>query len=615
MRAARDPLEVLKAHWGFTSFRPMQEEVIASVLAGRDTLALLPTGAGKSLCFQVPALATGRMCLVVSPLIALMKDQVRSLRDKGIAAVAVTSGMRPQEIDNALESCAAGKRSFLYVSPERLGTDLLLARLPRLPIGLLAVDEAHCISQWGYDFRPAYQKIGALRERIPRVPVLALTASATARVADDIMRQLGFRDGRVLRTSFRRPELRYWVSRGEDKLGRLLRLVERSEGSGIVYVRERKGTVRIARLLLQHGVSAAAYHAGMEMDERDRVQQAWVAGEVRFVAATTAFGMGIDKADVRCVAHLEPPADLESYYQETGRAGRDGHRSDAVLFCDEGDARRLRDRVSSSFPPVAEVRRVYQAFADRHRIALGAGQHETYALDLRDLADRARVKPLTVANALKALELDGSLLLGEGAREPSRVLITAPHRTVYDLRVGDARLGPLLEMLLRLHGGLFEEPVMIDEERLAMLLKWSTLKVAAGLRELERTGALMYRPRHDGPTITLLAPRRDAARLMLDREALAAREERAMARLDAMLRFIDPAVVCREQELLRYFGEEPGDRCGRCDACCGRDRRTDVMTPCVGLDAFNDAAIARERWELDERGGSRVAAGDLPSEA
>ena len=502
----RDIHQILRQYWGHASFRSAQEEVIRSVLEGQDTLALLPTGAGKSICFQVPALATGRLCLVVSPLIALMKDQVQGLKERDISAVAITSGMRQVEIENALESCALGKRSFLYVSPERLASELFKGRLPRLPLGLIAVDEAHCISQWGYDFRPAYSQIRDLRVAVPDVPILALTASATPRVAEDIMDKLAFREPNVIRTSFRRPEITWWVSEGEDKSGRLIRSAKKVSGSGIVYVRERRGTVRTARLLNQHGISAAAYHAGMDMRERDTVQRSWMEGATRFVVATTAFGMGIDKSDVRAVVHLDPPPDLESYYQEAGRCGRDGGDAHAVILCDQGDRANLRERVMNSFPPITEVRRVYQAFADTHRIALGSGLLETYSLDLRELASSVDLKPATVLQAIKALELDGTLSMGDGGRDPSRLLITAPHATVYNMRVADERLGPLIEAALRLYGGIYEGSVPIEEPRIASLLKWPEARVITGLKELEQLGVLMYKARREGPTITLLVP-------------------------------------------------------------------------------------------------------------
>lgn len=594
----RDILEVLRTHWGHAAFRSRQEEIVRSVLAGRDTLALLPTGAGKSICFQVPTLAMGRMCLVISPLIALMKDQVQRLKQRGIGAVAITSGMRREEIDHALDSCVAGRRSFLYVSPERLGTELFTARLPKLPIGLIAVDEAHCISQWGYDFRPAYLRVSEVRQALPGVPVLALTASATPDVVDDILARLAFRERNVVRASFRRPEITYWVSAGEDKTGRLLRIARGMDGTGVVYVRERKGTMRIARLLQQHGITAAAYHAGMDLKERDRVQQAWSEGRVRFVAATTAFGMGIDKADVRAVVHMEPPADPESYYQEAGRAGRDGQRSYAILLHSAGDAARARERLAGSFPALSDVRRVYQAFADMHHIAVGAGTNETYGLDLRALAMRVDLGPVVVANALKALELDGRIALSDGAREPSRAMIIAPHTTVYRMRVDDDRLGPVLEALLRMHGGTFEEAVAIDEERLARHLGWTVERVDHALRELDHQGTIVFVPRRDGPAITLLAPRNDAATLRLDPGSLEQRQQRATARLDAMFMYLGTGIACREQALLAYFGETGGAACGHCDLCRAAERRQDAAdrSPLHAIDPQSE----RARWELEE---------------
>ncbi|MBL7963334.1 MAG: RecQ family ATP-dependent DNA helicase [Flavobacteriales bacterium] len=570
----KDIHAVLRDTWGHADFRPLQERVIRSVLEGRDTLALLPTGGGKSLCFQVPALAMERMCLVVSPLIALMKDQVERLREKGILAVSITSGMSRTEVDHALESCAAGKRAFLYVSPERLQTDLFRARLAHLPIGLIAVDEAHCISQWGYDFRPSYLRITTLRETFPQVPIVALTATATPEVAGDIMEKLAFRAPNLLRGDFARPELTWWVTHGEDRSGRLLRLAQRTTGTAIVYVRERKSTVRVADLLRHHGFTAAPYHAGLDHAERDRVQKAWSSDAVRFVVATTAFGMGIDKADVRLVVHWTPPQDIESYYQEAGRAGRDRLPALAVLLNAPGDAERLLEKAEASFPPLADVRRVYQAFADLHRIALGSGAHEAYRLDLQELARRTDLPVVQVANAMKALELDGLVALSEGVHDPSRAIITAPHRTVYDIRVRDQRLGPLVEVLLRMHGGLFEEPVRIDEERAAQHLKWSVDRVRKALHELHRMGVLHYRERTDDPLVTLLCPRLDATRILLSPEALADRLSRARTRARTMCDYLNLGAGCRERHLRTYFGDADGADCGRCDLCRARATAT-----------------------------------------
>ncbi len=608
----RDIHEVLKSTWGYDAFRPRQEEIIRAVLAGQDTLALLPTGGGKSLCFQVPALAMGRMCLVVSPLIALMKDQVERLKAAGIRAAAITSGMDHSEIDRTLESAAVGRTAFLYVSPERLGTEIFLARLPRLPLGLIAVDEAHCISQWGYDFRPSYMRVAELRVHHPTVPVLALTASATSAVAKDIMERLQFRAPHMVRGSFGRPELTLWVSRGENKMVRLARIVEHVGGTGIVYLRERKGTVRIAQFLRQQGVKAEAYHAGLDHAERDRIQRAWTSGEVRYVAATNAFGMGIDKADVRCVVHLEPPPDMESYYQEAGRAGRDGQASFAFLLTQPSDADRLREKYIASFPDITQVRRVYQAFADMHHIALGSGQFEEYDLDLRGIGQRTGLTPVTVSMCIKALELDGSLAMSDGVRSPSRVGMRAGAKSVYDLRVRNDRLGPVLEALLRMHGGLFEEPAIIDEERVSQQLKLSTDRVVALLRELQGMNVIFYKPRSERPTITLLTPRRDAQLLMLDKEALDARKERARQRMEAMVQFAFRSAECRERMLLNYFDEPTSQDCGRCDMCMSRaaSAASDAGTAPRSVPRSSEE-VARLRWLLDTAGGPASALAEV----
>lgn len=593
----RNPSEVLKEHWGYDAFRPMQERVIRSVLDGNDTLALLPTGGGKSICYQVPALCTGRLCLVISPLIALMKDQVEHLRARGIAARQITSGMRWAEIDNTLEAAAHGKLSFLYISPERLATEVFQARLPRLPIGFIAVDEAHCISQWGYDFRPAYLRIAEVRAVLPKVPVIALTASATPEVAEDIMTRLGFARRNMIRGSFARPELVLWVSKGEDRMGRLLRIMRNTKGSAIVYMRERKGTVRIAHYLVEHGISAAAYHAGLPPDERDRIQRDWMTDATRCVVATNAFGMGIDKPDVRCVVHMEPPPDLESYYQEAGRAGRDGCDSFAFLLTGPGDDERAKEKLLSGFPSLHEVRRVYQSFADAHGIALGSGLHESYAVDMNELGKRTALRPPVIAHSLKALELGGHLALSEGVRSPSRVLLTASSESVYHTRLNDSRNGPLLEGLLRLHGGLFEEAAIIDEDRIGKVLQKPGTWVVEHLNELDHLGILSYRPKSDAPTATLLAPRQDASRLTLDPEALRAREARARTRLEAMLGFMSDPSTCRMAIVLSYFGEEQPVRCGQCDNC----RSTALRSGGHAVSAAAEPLSGYERNVLDKR--------------
>jgi len=591
----RDIHDVLRQTWGFSSFRPVQTKVIEHVMAGRDTLALLPTGGGKSLCFQAPALAMGRLCLVISPLIALMKDQVETLRARGVRARALTSELSRPEIDVILDNAALGKLDFLYVAPERLGSDLFTARLHRLPLGLIAVDEAHCISQWGYDFRPAYQRIAEVRKVKPEVPVIALTASATPTVAQDIMEKLALRAPNMIHGSFARPELVLWVDRTEDRMGRLIRIAQRVNGTGIVYMRERKATVRIAETLQREGISAKAYHAGLTYEQRDAVQASWMKGGTRVVVATNAFGMGIDKPDVRFVVHLESPPDLESYYQEAGRAGRDGQRSFAVLLTQPHDPERLREKVLRSFPEIEEVRRVYQSFSDMNRIALGSGALEQYPVDLRGIATRTGLSPATVSYALKALELDGALVLSEGARSPSRVFIQADHHAVNRLRSTNEKLGPVLECLLRLYGGMFEEAAIIEEDRVAQQLKWSTNMVVDALRNLQQQGLIIYHERSDDPSATLLVPRRDAQRLMLERSSLDARKERAVARAEAMLTYTNEPLRCRTRILLDYFGEPLATDCGQCDRCRARASKAD---PPPGV--RNPEEVRRDRWQQDE---------------
>ncbi|MEZ4756491.1 MAG: RecQ family ATP-dependent DNA helicase [Flavobacteriales bacterium] len=589
---------ILQHHWGYKGFRPTQEDIILRVMNGEDVLALLPTGGGKSLCYQVPALAMGKLCLVISPLISLMKDQVQRLRSLGIEARSVSADMRREEIDNVLERAASGKLAFLYVSPERLSSDIFLARLDRMSIGLVAVDEAHCISQWGHDFRPAYRRIKELRVRLPGIPVLALTASATAEVASDIMQELLFKQEQIVRGSFERPELVLWVSHGEDRMGRLLRVMQHVPGTSIVYVRDRRQTVRIAHFLSSHGVSAHAYHAGMDHVLRDRIQQQWSEGVIRCAVATNAFGMGIDKADVRSVVHLEPPPDLESYYQEAGRAGRDGMRAHAFLLLSPGYVERAREKVTAGYPSLTDVRRTYQAFADLYRIAIGAGSGESYALDLSVLAKRAGLPAATVHHALKALEFDGRVALSDGVNVPSRVLFTADNRTVYHHRVEHERDGQLLEALLRLHGGLFEEAVNIDEARISRMLDRPLADVIKDLEHLERLGLLVYRKRSNTPLVTLLVPRSDTVQLRLEPTSLELRRQRAMKRCEAMLDYCSD-VECRALHLMQYFGASGGAPCGVCDRCkAGRTAPTMA-------DRSNEAGLLLDplprdlRWQLD----------------
>ena len=566
------PLALLKEHWGHTAFRPGQAEIINSVLSGHDTLALLPTGGGKSICFQVPALARPGICLVVSPLIALMKDQVDNLRKRGLKAEAIYAGMSHQEIDHALDNCVYGRSvKFLYVSPERLLTELFQVRVAKMNVGLLAVDEAHCLSQWGYDFRPPYLRIAELREALPPgTPVIALTATATAQVQADIVEKLKFRAGSgVFRQSFARPKLSYSVLPTEDKLRRLLEVV-RGVGptkTGIVYARTRRQTEDTAAFLQQHKFSAAAYHAGLPSEQRTKVQQDWIADKTRLIVATNAFGMGIDKPDVRLVAHLDAPDTLEAYYQEAGRAGRDGQYAFAVLLVGPNDADELRRRTNQSFPPLDTVRRVYQALANYSRTAVGGGELAAFEFDLQQFAETYRIRAVDAHNSLKILQREGFVQLNEAVNSPARVHLILNHQDLYAFQVANAQHDLLIKALLRLHGGeLFADFQAISENAVATHLRRSVTEVRQQLRYLHTAGILHYQPRQESPQALFTTPRFDAPKLPIDQVRMTAARDLARHKTNAVGLYL-AGTRCRQQLLLTYFDEADPARCGVCDIC------------------------------------------------
>lgn len=575
---------VLRDVFGYSEFRPGQAEVITAVLQGRDTLAVMPTGGGKSVCYQVPALLENEgITLVVSPLLALMKDQVDALHAMGVAAAAINSSISIEDQRRTLAEAAEGRLQLLYVAPERFGNGSFVAALRGIRVALLAIDEAHCISQWGHDFRPSYRELGGVRQLVGNPPVVALTATADPRVREDILLRLQLRDPVVHVAGFDRPNLRFEVQRvsslkekSQAIAGELRAL---KQESAIVYCGTRKRVEEVTDFLQRSGVKCARYHAGMEDNDRKRIQDAFARDTLRVIVATNAFGMGIDKADVRCVVHLEPPPDMESYYQEAGRAGRDGRPAYAFLLAHPSDERKMHEKFEASFPSLAEVRRVYQALADQHQVALGAGLFEAYGLDLSKLAARTTLPVGKVHSALKALELDGTLALSDGARTPSRVMMRASGDDVHHLRIADQRRGPVLEALLRMYGGLFEEPSIIDEERIAQQTARSVVQVRQMLRELERDHVLFYHPRSDAPQVTLLVPRRDAQTLTLDPQALQLRKQRAWDRLEAMARYAFHDEGCRAQAVMRYFGQALPDRCGRCDNCKALERADRTAEP------------------------------------
>ena len=582
------PLALLQEHWGHAAFRPGQAEIIDSVLAGHDTLALLPTGGGKSICFQVPALARPGICLVVSPLIALMKDQVDNLRKRGLKAEAIYAGMSHQEIDHALDNCVYGRNvKFLYVSPERLLTELFQVRVAKMNVGLLAVDEAHCLSQWGYDFRPPYLRIAELREKLPAgTPVIALTATATAQVQADIVAKLKFGPGAgVFRQSFARPKLSYSVLQTEDKLRRLLEVV-RGVGptkTGIVYARTRRQTEDTAAFLQQHKFSAAAYHAGLPADQRTKVQQDWIADKVRLIVATNAFGMGIDKPDVRLVAHLDAPDTLEAYYQEAGRAGRDGNYAFAVLLAGPADADELRRRTNQSFPPLDTVRRVYQALANYSRTAVGGGELAAFDFDLQQFAETYRIKAVDAHNALKILQREGFVQLNEAVNQPARVHLIMNHQDLYAFQVANAQHDQLIKALLRLHGGeLFVDFQPISENSLATHLRRSVVEVRQQLRYLHTAGILHYQPKQEAPQAMFTTPRFDAPKLPLDQVKMTAARDLARAKTHAVGQYLS-GTRCRQILLLTYFDEADPAPCGVCDICLAEKKAAQAAVQAVSL--------------------------------
>lgn len=559
-------------YWGHASFRPMQEEIIQSVLQGRDTLALLPTGGGKSVCFQVPALAMQGICLVITPLIALMKDQVENLKRKGIKAVAVYSGMHRQEIQVAFDNCMFGDYKFLYLSPERLQTEQFRLVLQRLKVCLLAVDEAHCISQWGYDFRPPYLQIAEIRQHLPKVPVLALTATATPEVVKDIQKKLEFKAENVFQKSFERKNLTYVLVREEDKLGRLLRILKKVPGPGIIYVRNRKKTVETALFLNKNGIRSDFYHAGVDVHARSRKQEAWLREESRIMVATNAFGMGIDKPNVRLVVHLDLPDSLEAYFQEAGRGGRDEKRSYAAMLFHESDLLRLKQNLELEFPPVERIRAVYQALGNHFQLPVGSGKDERFDFDLHAFARNFGFNPVLAYNALRFLEREGYLMMNEGMESPSRIHFEAGREDLYRYQVEHQSHDAFIKLLLRSYSGVFTEFVPLNEAELSKRAGLKEAQVVALLEQLQRAGILSYSPRPAKPQVIFTTERLDQANLHISPENYHERKRQAQIRLDAVTDFVKSDDTCRSQLLLRYFGESTAPRCGRCDVCLERNK-------------------------------------------
>ena len=565
--------EVLKNYWGYDQFRPLQEDIIRSVMDGKDTLALLPTGGGKSLCFQVPALAQEGICIVVSPLIALMHDQVENLKKRDIKAIAITSALTKREIDIALDNCIYGKVKFLYLSPERLQSEMVQIRIRKMNVNLIAVDEAHCISQWGYDFRPPYMQIVVLRELHPKIPVLALTATATPVVVKDIQARLAFRKENVLQKSFSRSNLAYVVRKAEDKFSQLLRIVQRTEGSGVVYVRNRKKTKEIAQFLNHKGIMATHYHAGLDASLRHERQQLWLADKVRVMVATNAFGMGIDKPDVRFVVHMDLPDSPEAYFQEAGRAGRDEKKAFAVLLWEEHDLRELENNLERSFPSLDEIRQTYQAIANFYEIPVGAGEGQTYVFDLYKLCDRYHLDPMMVFNSVRFLEKEGYFAVSDAVYQAPRLYVPSNKETLYKFQVANPVYDEFIKLILRSYPGLFEQFVKFSETQLAQRANITRDEVIRRLNELQQRDLITYLPQTDRPQMTLLTPRADAKTLYISPEHLAERRRSATARVQAMSAYVRSDHQCRSRQLLAYFGESETQDCGHCDVCLEKKKQ------------------------------------------
>ena len=560
-------LAILKQYWGYDSFRGIQEDIIRSIGEGHDTLGLMPTGGGKSITFQVPALAMDGLCLVITPLIALMKDQVQHLRQRGIKALAIYAGMNREEIVTTLENCIFGNYKFLYVSPERLDTELFRTKLRRMKICMITVDESHCISQWGYDFRPAYLKIAEIRDLLPDVPVLALTATATPEVVKDIQAQLHFNKGKVFRMSFERENLAYVVRRTENKADELLHILRRQPGSAIVYVRNRRRTKEIATLLQEADIQADFYHAGLDDATRDIRQQRWQQGESRVIVATNAFGMGIDKPDVRLVIHMDLPDSIEAYFQEAGRAGRDGEKAYAVILYAKSDRTTLLKRIPDNFPQKDYIKDVYEHLQYYYQMAMGDGQGCVKEFDIEDFCRKFKYFPVPVDSALRILTRAGYLEYTDEQDNASRLLFTLRRDEFYKLKEMGDEMDLLIQTVLRSYTGLFTDYTFIDEESLATRTGLTRNRVYELLLHLSRLHIASYIPRKKTPYIIYTRGRVDTGQLHIPPQAYEERKTRYEKRINAMLDYVANDTICRSRLLLHYFGEKNEHNCGVCDTC------------------------------------------------
>jgi ATP-dependent DNA helicase RecQ len=564
--------EILKKYWGYDTFRPLQEDIINAVLAGKDTLALLPTGGGKSICFQVPALAKDGLCLVISPLIALMKDQVQNLKNKGIPALSVYSGMSFLEVKKTLQNAIHGNYKFLYVSPERLETNLFLEYLPAMNINLIAADEAHCISQWGYDFRPPYLRIAQLRDYLPKTTVLALTASATLAVQNDICEKLIFnKNQQRFQQSFERANLSYSIFNVASKQNKLLEILKNVKGAAIVYCKSRRHTKDIADLLLLNKINASYYHAGLSNEERNKRQEAWINNATRVMACTNAFGMGIDKPDVRVVVHYDVPDCLENYYQEAGRAGRDGRRAYAVLLHSNRELHDLKLQSGIRYPDKEEIKKVYTAVMNHLQVAAGSGEGCTFDFDLAVFAAAFKINILTATYAIKVLEQEEILAFNEVFFKPSTIVFTAEKDQLNAFEKQYPQLEAVIKGLLRSYEGIFDFLCSVNEVQLANFIQKKLPDVLKELRQLYQLGIIEYMPQKDTPQITLLQNRMYADSFTINLADYLKRKENFEKRIVAVTKYVQEHVACRSKILAAYFNDNKLKKCGICDNCINQN--------------------------------------------
>lgn len=563
----------LQKYWGYADFRGIQRDIIESIASGKDTLGLMPTGGGKSITFQVPALTMPGVCIVITPLIALMRDQVEHLRKKGILAASIYSGMSRKEIIKTLENCIFGGVKILYVSPERLSSELFQSKLRHIEVSFITVDEAHCISQWGYDFRPSYLAIAAIRQQKPDVAILALTATATPHVIDDIQEQLQFKEKRVFRMSFERKNLAYIVREATDKLTQLVHILSSVEGASIVYVRSRKHAKEISEYLNQYGFSATFYHAGLEPAIKNQRQTDWQTDQVRIIVATNAFGMGIDKPDVRLVIHIDCPDSIEAYFQEAGRAGRDGKKAYAVLLWNDSDKRKLNKRIADNFPPKDYIREVYDHLAYYYQLGTGSGMGHTFVFQIDKFSRYFKHFPVHADSALRLLERSGYIHYEMEPDAKARLKFNLNRNELYRLEEGSSQERAIIEALLRHYGGLFTDFVYIDESMVAMEAGTETHQVYVTLKNLSRKNIVTFIPQRKTPLITYLQDRVEGTKVVIPQEVYEERKEQFTRRIEAIIAYATNDDICRSRQLLRYFGEERSTDCEQCDVCLYHDSR------------------------------------------